>query len=82
MWESRFGPGRPGWHIECSAMIEQTLGIPIDIHGGGNDLIFPHHENEMAQGICADHDPSIQVNEFTVALAKNTTVTAGSSASR
>jgi cysteinyl-tRNA synthetase len=54
-WPSRFGPGRPGWHIECSAMIEQTLGLPIDIHGGGNDLIFPHHENEMAQGLCADH---------------------------
>jgi len=55
VWESPFGPGRPGWHIECSAMIEQTLGLPIDIHGGGNDLIFPHHENEMAQGMCADH---------------------------
>jgi cysteinyl-tRNA synthetase len=55
VWESPFGPGRPGWHIECSAMIEKTLGLPIDIHGGGNDLIFPHHENEMAQGICADH---------------------------
>jgi cysteinyl-tRNA synthetase len=57
VWDSPFGPGRPGWHIECSAMIEQTLGLPIDIHGGGNDLIFPHHENEMAQGICADHVP-------------------------
>ncbi|MDP3660759.1 cysteine--tRNA ligase [Phenylobacterium sp.] len=55
-WESPWGPGRPGWHIECSAMIEQTLGLPIDIHGGGNDLIFPHHENEMAQGVCAGHD--------------------------
>jgi len=54
-WPSPFGPGRPGWHIECSAMIEETLGLPIDIHGGGNDLIFPHHENEMAQGMCADH---------------------------
>ncbi|MBS0408757.1 MAG: cysteine--tRNA ligase [Proteobacteria bacterium] len=53
VWDSPFGPGRPGWHIECSAMIEQTLGIPIDIHGGGNDLIFPHHENELAQGVCA-----------------------------
>ncbi|HUO12434.1 MAG TPA: cysteine--tRNA ligase [Caulobacteraceae bacterium] len=58
VWESPFGPGRPGWHIECSAMIEQTLGLPIDIHGGGNDLIFPHHENEMAQGLCADHAPA------------------------
>jgi cysteinyl-tRNA synthetase len=57
-WPSPFGPGRPGWHIECSAMIEQNLGLPIDIHGGGNDLIFPHHENEMAQGVCADHTPA------------------------
>jgi cysteinyl-tRNA synthetase len=57
-WSSPFGAGRPGWHIECSAMIEQNLGLPIDIHGGGNDLIFPHHENEMAQGVCADHVPA------------------------
>ncbi|MGH7011493.1 MAG: cysteine--tRNA ligase, partial [Caulobacteraceae bacterium] len=55
VWESPFGPGRPGWHIECSAMIKETLGLPIDIHGGGNDLIFPHHENERAQGMCAGH---------------------------
>ncbi|MDP3384027.1 MAG: cysteine--tRNA ligase [Phenylobacterium sp.] len=55
VWDSPWGPGRPGWHIECSAMIEQTLGLPIDIHGGGNDLIFPHHENELAQGVCAAH---------------------------
>jgi cysteinyl-tRNA synthetase len=55
VWDSPFGPGRPGWHIECSAMIEKTLGLPIDIHGGGHDLIFPHHENEIAQGRCADH---------------------------
>jgi cysteinyl-tRNA synthetase len=54
-WPSPWGPGRPGWHIECSAMIEQTLGLPIDIHGGGHDLIFPHHENEIAQGRCANH---------------------------
>jgi cysteinyl-tRNA synthetase len=53
VWDSPWGPGRPGWHIECSAMIEETLGIPIDIHGGGHDLIFPHHENELAQGRCA-----------------------------
>ncbi|HEY8004488.1 MAG TPA: cysteine--tRNA ligase [Phenylobacterium sp.] len=52
-WESPWGPGRPGWHIECSAMIEQELGLPIDIHGGGIDLVFPHHENELAQGQCA-----------------------------
>ena len=55
VWDSPWGPGRPGWHIECSAMIEQALGLPIDIHGGGNDLIFPHHENELAQGVCAAH---------------------------
>ncbi|HTK34375.1 MAG TPA: cysteine--tRNA ligase [Caulobacteraceae bacterium] len=55
VWDSPWGPGRPGWHIECSAMIEKTLGLPIDIHGGGHDLIFPHHENEIAQGVCANH---------------------------
>ncbi|RAK59936.1 cysteine--tRNA ligase [Phenylobacterium hankyongense] len=55
-WESPWGSGRPGWHIECSAMIEQVLGLPIDIHGGGIDLVFPHHENERAQGVCATHD--------------------------
>ncbi len=48
-WESPWGPGRPGWHIECSAMVFHHLGQQIDIHGGGNDLIFPHHENEIAQ---------------------------------
>jgi cysteinyl-tRNA synthetase len=48
-WEAPFGAGRPGWHIECSAMIEEELGSPIDIHGGGIDLVFPHHENEIAQ---------------------------------
>lgn len=54
-WDSPWGRGRPGWHIECSAMIERHLGETIDIHGGGNDLKFPHHENEIAQGTCA-HD--------------------------
>lgn len=49
-WDSPWGRGRPGWHIECSAMIEHHLGNPIDIHGGGMDLQFPHHENEIAQG--------------------------------
>jgi cysteinyl-tRNA synthetase len=48
-WESPFGLGRPGWHIECSAMARSILGQPIDIHGGGTDLVFPHHENEIAQ---------------------------------
>jgi cysteinyl-tRNA synthetase len=52
-WASPWGRGRPGWHIECSAMIEHHLGSSIDIHGGGQDLIFPHHENEIAQGTCA-----------------------------
>lgn len=52
-WDSPWGQGRPGWHIECSAMIGQHLGHTIDIHGGGQDLIFPHHENEVAQGTCA-----------------------------
>jgi len=52
-WESPWGRGRPGWHIECSAMIEKHLGPTIDIHGGGLDLIFPHHENELAQSRCA-----------------------------
>ncbi len=52
-WESPWGRGRPGWHIECSAMAETILGDTIDIHGGGHDLIFPHHENEIAQSVCA-----------------------------
>ncbi len=52
-WESPWGRGRPGWHIECSAMIEKHLGTTIDIHGGGIDLQFPHHENELAQSVCA-----------------------------
>ena len=51
-WDSPFGRGRPGWHLECSAMIHQHLGDAIDIHGGGRDLIFPHHENERAQSCC------------------------------
>ncbi|MFI3240946.1 MAG: cysteine--tRNA ligase [Alphaproteobacteria bacterium] len=52
-WESPFGYGRPGWHLECSAMSSKLLGNSFDIHGGGNDLIFPHHENELAQSMCA-----------------------------
>ena len=54
-WDSPWGFGRPGWHLECSAMSEKHLGVPFDIHGGGRDLIFPHHENEIAQSRCA-HD--------------------------
>ncbi len=56
-WESPWGPGRPGWHIECSAMSLRYLGEQIDIHGGGNDLIFPHHENEIAQTECLTGKP-------------------------
>ncbi|WP_425045334.1 cysteine--tRNA ligase [Primorskyibacter sp. S87] len=52
-WESPWGRGRPGWHIECSAMAHELLGESFDIHGGGNDLMFPHHENEIAQSCCA-----------------------------
>ncbi|MBP3892739.1 MAG: cysteine--tRNA ligase [Atopobiaceae bacterium] len=55
-WPSPWGEGRPGWHTECCAMIHRYLGTPIDIHGGGQDLVFPHHENETAQAMCAwDH---------------------------
>ena len=53
-WDSPWGHGRPGWHIECSAMSAHHLGQPFDIHGGGQDLIFPHHENEIAQSTCAN----------------------------
>jgi cysteinyl-tRNA synthetase len=56
-WESPWGPGRPGWHIECSAMSMKYLGETFDIHGGGADLIFPHHENEIAQSECATGKP-------------------------
>lgn len=52
-WDSPWGYGRPGWHLECTAMSSQLLGTDFDIHGGGNDLIFPHHENECAQSMCA-----------------------------
>ena len=55
-WESPWGRGRPGWHIECSAMARDLLGDSFDIHGGGNDLMFPHHENEIAQSSCACPD--------------------------
>ena len=61
-WDSPWGFGRPGWHLECSVMSEKTLGLPFDIHGGGMDLIFPHHENEIAQSCGAhgeDKDPKI-----------------------
>jgi len=56
-WESPWGPGRPGWHIECSAMSRRLLGETFDIHGGGLDLVFPHHENEIAQSECCHGKP-------------------------
>ena len=62
-WESPWGYGRPGWHLECSAMSEKTLGLPFDIHSGGNDLIFPHHENEIAQ-TCAAHGKTEDIKSF------------------
>ena len=58
-WESPWGPGRPGWHIECSAMNSKHLGNHFDIHGGGSDLQFPHHENEIAQSCCAHDTPYV-----------------------
>lgn len=59
-WDSPWGFGRPGWHLECSAMSEKTLGLPFDIHSGGMDLVFPHHENEIAQTCSLDdnHEPA------------------------
>jgi len=56
-WESPWGPGRPGWHIECSAMSQKYLGTTFDVHGGGKDLVFPHHENEIAQSEAASGQP-------------------------
>ena len=58
-WESPWGNGRPGWHIECSAMNQKHLGDHFDIHGGGSDLQFPHHENEIAQSCCANNTPYV-----------------------
>ena len=59
-WESRWGNGRPGWHIECSAMSCKHLGEYFDIHAGGNDLIFPHHENEIAQSVASNNKPFVK----------------------
>jgi cysteinyl-tRNA synthetase len=60
-WDSPWGRGRPGWHIECSAMAEAELGVPFTIHGGGSDLVFPHHENEIAQTEAARETPMAQI---------------------
>ena len=62
-WDSPWGFGRPGWHLECSAMSEKTLGLPFDIHSGGMDLTFPHHENEIAQS-CAAHKKTDEPKSF------------------
>ncbi|MEQ8849772.1 cysteine--tRNA ligase [Botrimarina sp.] len=59
-WDSPWGQGRPGWHIECSAMSKKLLGETFDIHGGGLDLVFPHHENEIAQSECRHHKPMVK----------------------
>jgi cysteinyl-tRNA synthetase len=59
-WESPWGPGRPGWHIECSAMANKYLGLTVDVHGGGKDLVFPHHENEIAQSETAFEAPFVR----------------------
>ncbi len=58
-WATPWGIGRPGWHIECSAMAQGLLGAHFDLHGGGHDLLFPHHENELAQSVCANHQPFV-----------------------
>jgi L-cysteine:1D-myo-inositol 2-amino-2-deoxy-alpha-D-glucopyranoside ligase len=58
-WESRWGPGRPGWHIECSALALRELGASLDVHGGGRDLIFPHHECETAQSESVTGEPFV-----------------------
>lgn len=73
-WDSPWGRGRPGWHIECSAMAEKHLGLPFDIHGGGADLKFPHHENEIAQSCCA-HGREKDLGAFARLWAHNGFVT-------
>lgn len=75
-WDSPWGRGRPGWHIECSAMAEKHLGLPFDIHGGGADLKFPHHENEIAQSCCA-HGETKDLSAFAKMWVHNGFVTVG-----
>ncbi len=73
IWQSPWGPGRPGWHIECSAMCQKHLGVTFDLHGGGKDLVFPHHENEIAQSEGASGQPLARVwlhNGFVTAGAE------------
>ncbi|HYY80645.1 MAG TPA: cysteine--tRNA ligase [Actinomycetes bacterium] len=59
-WQSPWGPGRPGWHLECSAMARRYLGVTVDLHGGGADLVYPHHESERAQSEAANHTPFVR----------------------
>ncbi|GJL85601.1 MAG: cysteine--tRNA ligase [Micavibrio sp.] len=73
-WDSPWGRGRPGWHVECSAMAEKHLGLPFDIHGGGADLKFPHHENEIAQSCCA-HGAEDDLSAFAKTWVHNGFVT-------
>lgn len=79
-WESPWGNGRPGWHLECSAMSEKNLELPLDIHGGGQDLVFPHHENEIAQSEAATgielgkywvHNGFVQINSEKMSKSLN-----------
>ena len=74
-WHSPWGYGRPGWHIECSAMAQEHLGLPFDIHGGGADLKFPHHENEIAQSCCAKHGNKEDLASFSKYWVHNGFVT-------
>jgi len=84
-WDSPWGRGRPGWHLECSAMSEKYLGKEFDIHGGGLDLIFPHHENEIAQSVCANktkvlanfwmHNGYVTVNKEKMSKSENNFIT-------
>ena len=85
-WPSPWSDGRPGWHIECTAMINESLGLPIDIHGGGSDLVFPHHENEVAQGVCSGisaeyariwmHNGMLNIREAKMSKSTGETLTA------
>ncbi len=70
-WDSPWGPGRPGWHIECSTMARRFLGETIDIHGGGSDLLFPHHESEISQSECATHKQPFVRTWFHTALVQH-----------
>ncbi len=70
-WDTMWGPGRPGWHIECSALALRELGTTIDLHGGGTDLIFPHHECERAQSEAATGEPFVQHWMHTALISKD-----------